>query len=103
MAKTIIEVPIRIGDKIFVVPTIDEFKSNVLNKKEENNKVVEQIVSSIQWWNNDEYFVFTNNNENKHSSTNQHNTWFVDEEWANWKLDRIKEKQWDANGNSNWR
>lgn len=44
-----IELPVKIGDKIYVVPSETNYKINIINKHEERNKVYEFIVNEIRY------------------------------------------------------
>ena len=44
-----IELPVKIGDKIYVIPSETNYKINIINKHEERNKVYEFIVNEIRY------------------------------------------------------
>lgn len=100
--KTIIEVPVSIGDTIYVVPSKTNFELNIINNHEESNKVYEQVVSSIQWWNNNRYCVMTCDGMECHNSDAEGKTWFTEQSLAHWKLDRLKESRWNKDGTSKY-
>lgn len=44
-----IELPVKLGDTIYVVPSRTNYQINIINNKEEKNKVSEFVVSEIRY------------------------------------------------------
>lgn len=47
--KGAIELPVKLGDTIYVVPSRTNYQINIINNKEEKNKVSEFVVSEIRY------------------------------------------------------
>ena len=47
--KGAVELPVKLGDTIYVVPSRTNYQINIINNKEEKNKVSEFVVSEIRY------------------------------------------------------
>lgn len=90
MARTIIKVPVGIGDTIFVIPNKVNYELNIINNYEENNRVYEQKISSIQWWSNDRYLIKTCDEMCAVINDTQNEIWFLDKCNAEYRLEKLK-------------
>ena len=91
MAKTKINIPVSIGDTIFVIPSKVNYELNIINGYEGNNRVYEQQISSIHWWRNDCYLIKTCDEVCVVRSDTQDEVWFLDKCNAEYKLIQLKE------------
>lgn len=92
MGKTIIEVPVSIGDTIFVIPSRVNFDLNIVNGHEEDNRVYEQKIDCIRWWNNNKIMIYTCDSMYCVSKDTQDEIWFLDKCNAEHKLNQLKEQ-----------
>lgn len=92
MGKTIIKIPVNIGDTIFVIPSRVNYDLNIVNEHEENNKIYEQKISSIQWWSNECYLILTCDGICSVRSDTQDEIWFLDRCNAEYKINQLKEQ-----------
>lgn len=54
-----IKLPCKVGDTVYVVPSLCNFRLNIVNGYPENNRICEQKVHSLQMWNANEYCLWT--------------------------------------------
>ena len=100
--ETVIEIPVSVGDTIYVIPTKEQFEQNVKNNEEDKNCVLEVEIAYVQWWNNDEYVLGIKGREETLNSFDFYAVWFPTRETANSAFDRIKATRWDKYGNSKY-
>ena len=90
-----IELPCKVGDTVYVIPSLTNFRLNIVNGYTENNRVYEQKVHSIQMWNTDEWCLWACDGLNLLLQKFYKETWFLIKEEAEAKL-----KELNKNANS---
>ena len=78
----LIELPCKIGDTVYVIPSKVNYELNILNHHEENNRVYEQTVHSIQMFSNYRYVLATCDGLCSILSDFYKETWFLTREEA---------------------
>lgn len=86
-----IELPCKVGDTVYVIPSLTNFRLNHVNNYPQNNRVYKQIVHSVQSWNKDKYCVWTCDGINLLLPQFFNETWFLTEQGAEAKLKEMKE------------
>lgn len=89
---TLIELPCKVGDKVYVIPSLTNFRLNVLHGIFENNRVCEQKVHSVQMWKPDEWCLWTCGGINLLLQRCYKKTWFLTKEEAAKALYSMNEK-----------
>lgn len=89
---TLFEFPCKIGDTIYVIPSETNFKLNKLEKLDKNNKVYEQKLFGFSIGSND-FFVYTCGGEDGKAGKAYGETWFLTEEEAQKKLEKLENGQ----------
>lgn len=87
----LIEIPCKVGDTVYVIPSLTNFRLNYVNNYPQNNRVYKQIVHSVQSWNKDKYCVWTCDGINLLLPQLFNETWFLTEKEAEAKLKELKE------------
>lgn len=89
-----IQLPFEIGDKIYIVPSITNYRLNCMHKYEFCNKVHEQKIVSVNLCENNVYLVCTQVDYMKnYSHSNSFNeTWFLNKEDAEKKLNELRKE-----------
>ena len=82
--------PVRAGDKIYVVPSKVNFDLNRINRYHEHNRVYEQTVDEIRFFKNGVYMVYSCYYQENHHSEFFGETWFLEYEQA---ANRLKEME----------
>ena len=83
--------PVRIGDKIYVVPSKACYGINRMHKTfKENNRVYTQTVDEIRFFKNGVYMVYSCGYQQNHTSELLGETWFLEYEQA---ANRLKEME----------
>lgn len=99
-----IELPVKIGDTIYVIPSETNYKINIVNKHEERNKVYKFIVNEIRYnqygysvvsWVDNIPFFFLNGDKKTicecfETERFYNETWFITEAEAKAKLEKLK-------------
>ena len=107
--KGAIELPVKLGDTIYVVPSRTNYQINIINNKEEKNKVSEFVVSEIRYNKYGysvvcyiDYIPFYFNYETakgycEHFDTEQFygETWFATLKEAKKKLQELRGGEWE--------
>lgn len=88
-----IELPCKVGNMVYVIPSLTNFRLNIANGYTENNRVYEQKVHSIQMWNADKWCLWACDGINLLLQKFYKETWFLTKAEAEAKL---KELQNDA-------
>lgn len=83
-----IEVPVNIGDTIYVVPSKVNFKLNVINGHEENNRVYHQVVDHIAIYRGG-YYLSTCDGSSGVIEQSYSENWFLTEEEAQRRLELL--------------
>lgn len=78
----LIELPCKIGDTVYVIPSKVNYELNIVNHHEENNRVYEQTVHSIQMFSNYRYVLATCDGLCSILSDFYKETWFLTREEA---------------------
>lgn len=86
-----IELPCKVGDMVYVIPSLTNFRLNIANGYTENNRVYEQKVHSIQMWNADEWCLWACDGINPLLQKFYKETWFLTKAEAEAKLKELKE------------
>lgn len=87
----IVELPCKVGDTVYVVPSLCNFRLNIVNRHPENNRICEQKVSSIQMWNSSEWCLWTCDGLNLLLQKSYKENWFLTKEEAEARLKELKE------------
>lgn len=87
----LLELPCKVGDTVYVIPSLTNFRLNIVNGYTENNRVYEQKVHSIQMWNTDEWCLWTCDGIILLLQRFYKKTWFLTKEDAEAKLKELKE------------
>lgn len=83
--------PVRAGDKIYVVPSKASYGINRMHKTfKENNRVYTQTVDEIRFFKNGVYMVYSCGYQQNHTSELLGETWFLEYEQA---ANRLKEME----------
>ena len=83
--------PVRIGDKIYVVPSKACYGINRMHKTfKENNRVYTQTVDEVRFFKNGVYMVYSCDYQQNHTSELLGETWFLEYEQA---ANRLKEME----------
>ena len=82
--------PVKVGDKIYVVPSYANYGLNIVNRHPENNRVYEQTVNEIRFFQNGVYMVYSCDYMQNHHSEFFGETWFLEYEQA---INRLKEME----------
>lgn len=83
--------PVRAGDKIYVVPSKASYGINRMHKTfKENNRVYTQIVDEIRFFKDGVYMVYSCEYQQNHHSEFFGETWFLEYEQA---ANRLKEME----------
>lgn len=93
--SNIIKLPCKVGDMVYVIPSLTNFRLNVLHGYSDANRVYEQEVHSIQMWKSDEWCLWTCGRINLLLQGNYKKTWFLSKEEAEKALEKL------ANENKN--
>ena len=83
--------PVKAGDKIYVVPSKVNFDLNKLNGYSEHNRVYEQTVDEIRFFRKDIYMVFSCDYLENHRGASLGETWFLTREEAEKRLKELQE------------
>lgn len=83
-----IEVPVNIGDTIYVVPSKVNYQLNVINGHEENNRVYHQVVDHIAIYIGG-YYLSTCDGLSGVIEQSYSETWFLTEEEAQRRLEKL--------------
>lgn len=79
---TLIEIPCKVGDTVYVIPSLTNYRLNVLHGLSENNRVCEQKVHSVTMWKPDEWCLWTCDGVNLLLQQYYKITWFLTREEA---------------------
>ena len=82
--------PVKEGDKIYVVPSKVNFDLNKLNGYSEHNRVYEQTVDEIRFFRKDIYMVFSCDYLENHRGASLGETWFLTREEAEKRLKEVQ-------------
>lgn len=82
--------PVKAGDKIYVVPSKVNYDLNCVNRFHEHNRVYEQTVNEIRFFQNGVYMVYSCDYQQNHHSEFFGETWFLEYEQA---INRLKEME----------
>lgn len=82
--------PVKAGDKIYVVPSKVNFDLNRINRYHEHNRVYEQTVDEIRFFKNGVYMVYSCYYQQNHHSEFFGETWFLTREEAEKRLEELK-------------
>ena len=83
--------PVRAGDKIYVVPSKAHYGINRMHKSfKENNRVYTQTVDEVRFFKNGVYLIHTCDYQQNHHSDLFGETWFLEYEQA---ANRLKEME----------
>lgn len=83
--------PVKAGDKIYVVPSKVNFDLNRINRYHEHNRVYEQTVDEIRFFKNGVYMVYSCYYQQNHHSEFFGETWFLTREEAEKRLKELQE------------
>ena len=86
----LLKLPCKVGDIIYVIPSITNYRLMKLNGHPENNKVYEQIVHSVQMFSNCRYSLITCEGCASVVSDLYKETWFLTKEEAEQKLKEME-------------
>ena len=87
---TLIELPCKVGDTVYVVPSLCNFRLNIVNRHPENNRICKQKVSSVQMWNSSEWCLWTCDGLNLLLQRFYKETWFLTKEEAEARLKELQ-------------
>lgn len=87
---TLIELPCKVGDTVYIVPSLCNFRLNIVNRQTENNRICKQKVSSIQMWNSNEWCLWTCDGLNLLLQSFYKKTWFLTKEEAEARLKELQ-------------
>lgn len=82
--------PVKEGDKIYVVPSKVNFDLNKLNGYSKHNRVYEQTVDEIRFFRKDIYMVFSCDYLENHRGASLGETWFLTREEAEKRLKELQ-------------
>ena len=82
--------PVKAGDKIYVVPSKVNFDLNRINRYHEHNRVYEQTVDEIRFFKNGVYMVYSCYYQQNHHSEFFGETWFLTREEAEKRLKELQ-------------
>ena len=82
--------PVKAGDKIYVVPSKVNFDLNRINRYHEHNRVYEQTVDEIRFFKNGVYMVYSCYYQQNHHSEFFGETWFLTREEAKKRLKELQ-------------
>ena len=82
--------PVKAGDKIYVVPSKVNFDLNRINRYHEHNRVYEQTVDEIRFFHKDIYMVFSCDYLENHRGAALGETWFLTREEAEKRLKELQ-------------
>ncbi len=82
--------PVKAGDKIYVVPSKVNYDLNRVNRYYEHNRVYEQTVDEIRFFKNSVYMVYCCYYQQNHHSEFFGETWFLTREKAEAKLKELQ-------------
>ena len=83
--------PVKAGDKIYVVPSKVNFDLNRINRYHEHNRVYEQTVDEIRFFKNGVYMVYSCCYQQNHHSEFFGETWFLTRKEAEKRLKELRE------------
>lgn len=86
----LLQLPCKVGDTIFVIPSKVNYNLNILNGYIQNNRVYEQKVNSIQMYNNEHYLLTSCEGLFNVVSNFYKVTWFLTKEEAEQALARME-------------
>lgn len=89
---TLIELPCKVGDTVYAIPSLANFRLNVLHGLSENNRVCEQKVHSVQMWDPVEWCILTCDGDGIAllPQRNYKKTWFLTKAEAEKALEGLK-------------
>lgn len=90
-----IKFPCKVGDTVYVIPSLTNFRLNVLHGYSDTNRVYEQEVHGIQMWKSDEWCLWTCGRISLLLQRDYKKTWFLSKEEAEKALEKL------ANENKN--
>ena len=93
---TLIDVPCKVGDTVYVIPSLTNFRLNYVNNCPQHNRVCKQVVHSVQSWNKDQYCIWTCDGINLLLPQFFNEMWFLTEQEAEAKLKIMKENDAEA-------
>jgi hypothetical protein len=83
--------PVRAGDKIYVVPSKVNYRLNVVNRHSEHNRVYEQTVGEVRFFQSGDYMVYCCDYLQNHHKAFFGETWFLTREEAEKRLKELQE------------
>ncbi len=86
----IIELPCRVGDKIYIVPSETNYKLNILQRMPQLNKVFAPTVYGITTYDNKEYGIIAAGGAVETTSQLFGETWFLTKEEAEQRLKELE-------------
>ena len=93
---TLIELPCKVGDTVYVIPSLTNFRLNYVNNYPQHNRVCKQVVHSVQSWNKNQYCIWTCDGINLLLPQFFNEMWFLTEQEAEAKLKIMKENDAEA-------
>lgn len=87
-----LKLPCKVGETVYVIPSLTNFRLNVLHGLSENNRVCEQTVHSVQMWKPDDWCLWTCDGINLLLQRDYKETWFLSKEEAEKALYIMNEK-----------
>lgn len=88
--STMLELPCKVGDTVYTIPSLTNYRLNVLHGVSENNRVYEQKVYSIQLWKPDDWCLWTCGGLKLLLQEFYEKTWFLTKEEAEKALEGLK-------------
>lgn len=78
----LLQLPCKVGDTVYVIPSQVNYDLNILNKYTENNRVYAQVVDSVRMWRHEKYCLSTCEGLRIVRSESFGETWFLTMEEA---------------------
>lgn len=75
--STTLDLPCKVGDTVYAIPSLAIFRLNVLHGLSENNRVCKQKVHSVQMWDPVEWCIWTCDGIALLPQRNYKKTWFL--------------------------
>ena len=90
----LMELPCRVGDTIYVIPSKTNYRLNIVNRQEKDNRIYEQVVDEVRFYPGG-YQLQTSHGFGVAGETFYKETWFLTREEAEQKLKELED--WNAN------
>lgn len=87
----VVELPCKVGDTIYVIPSETNYRLNVLHNYSENNRVYEQVVNKISFFEDNVYLLRTCDGMHACLSECYKINWFLIKEEAEKALKEIEQ------------